>query len=154
MRTNENFSDLLTILLESNVEFLLIGAHAVMVYTKPRFTKDMDIWINPKPENAKKVYKALKLFGAPLRNVVEEDFSRPEIIYQMGGGSDRIDICTLVDGLEFDDAYKNRNFLNYGSLKVPILSREDLIKNKKASGRPQDILDLQKLQNGDFKKTD
>jgi hypothetical protein len=126
-------------------EFLIVGAYAVMAVTEPRYTKDLDVWIRPSATNARKVYRALEAFGAPLSNLTVRDLSRKGIIFQIGVEPVRIDILTQVDGIDFSEALKRSRSGTYGKVKVAFLSVEDLIANKKAVGRPQDLLDVAKL---------
>jgi len=112
----------------------------------PRFTKGLDVWIASDPENAEAVYAALKAFGAPLANLTADDFTRQDYFYQMGRPPLRVDIMMSLPGVEFEDAWKNREMVELDDLKIPFISRSDLIKAKKTSGRPQDKIDVDKLR--------
>lgn len=146
MNHHQDFKELLSALSAERADFLIVGAYAVMKYSQPRFTKDLDIWIGASPANAKKVYRALQRFGAPLKNIRVEDLATPGVVFQIGIEPVRIDILTQVDGLDFDDAWKRRVAGTYGSVRVAFLSVNDLIANKRVVGRPQDLLDIEKLQ--------
>ena len=147
MKTNKDYENLLQLLHTARARFLVVGAYAVITYTEPGYTKDLDIWISPDPQNAKKVFQALKKFGAPVRNLTIDDLTNPEMVYQIGIEPNRIDILMGVTGLEFEKAWKKRKTIRYGDTSVSILSLNDVIKSKKAVGRPQDMLDVSKLLN-------
>ena len=143
---NKDFKDMLQCLLEENVEFLLIGAYALAAYGFPRATKDLDIWVHASEMNAPKVRKSLLKFGAPMKQIDPQDFLHEGTVLQIGTAPVRIDITTKIDGITFEEAYRNRGEIDIENLKVPIISRKDLIRNKKASGRPQDLVDIQMLE--------
>ena len=139
------FRDIFKILNTVRVRYLVVGAHAVGYFTEPRYTKDLDIWTAPTPDNANRVWKALARFGAPLQGVTEQDFTNPKIIYQIGIDPHRIDILTTVGGLDFAAAWNNRIRSKYEGIKINVLSLNDLIVTKRAAGRPQDLIDLKHL---------
>lgn len=145
MSANSDFKDLLKIFNEENVEYLIVGAHAVIFYAEPRYTKDVDVWVAPTKENSRRVYRALQRFTAPLKGMTEEDFTDPELVYQMGIPPNRIDILMGVDGLTFSEAWDARTQTHYDGVPMGILSRDHLIRNKRATGRPQDLLDVARL---------
>jgi hypothetical protein len=122
-----------------------VGGYAVMKYSEPRYTKDLDLWIATDSENANSVYVALKEFGAPLANLTANDFTQEEYFYQMGRPPLRVDIMMSISGVEFEVAWKDRNVVELVGLKIPFISRHDLILAKRASGRPQDKIDVEKL---------
>lgn len=146
MPANPDFKDLFRILNEESVEYLVAGAHAVIYFSEPRYTKDLDIWVNPTPQNATRVWRALTNFGAPLTGVTPSDFHDPDLIYQIGVEPNRIDIIMGVLGVEFSGAWKAREQSSYGGVPINIMGRKALISAKEAAGRPQDQLDLQKLR--------
>ena len=146
MEVNPDFYDLLKIFSEENVEYLVVGGYAVMFYTEPRFTKDIDLWIRPSSENAQKVWKSLMQFGAPLEQVNLEDFCNSELIYQIGIAPNRIDIIMDVKGVTFESAWRNRKISKYGDVDMNVIDLDDLIASKQATGRDQDILDLKRLR--------
>ncbi|MDP2922150.1 MAG: nucleotidyltransferase [Candidatus Omnitrophota bacterium] len=127
------------------VRYLIVGAYAVTFYTEPRFTKDLDIWVDSDINNAGRLYKALAEFGTPLDGVSIADFANKNMIYQIGVAPVRIDIIAGLKGLQFDKAWKNRKKTKYGGINVNILGLKDLIYLKKKAKRPQDILDVTKL---------
>lgn len=142
----KDFKDLLRLLNENAVDYLLIGGHAFAVHAEPRTTKDLDIFIRSSPENARAVFRALAQFGAPLAGLSEADFA-DGTTFQLGVPPDRIDILQKIDGVTFDEAWKNRieGTLD-GEVPAYVISREDLIRNKLASGREQDLLDVKALR--------
>ena len=123
-----------------------MGAYAVMKYSEPRFTKDLDLWIATDPENANAVYRALKEFGAPLANLTAEDFIQQDYFYQMGIPPLRVDIMMSIPGIKFEEAWKNREVVELDNLKIMFIARSDLIRAKEASGRPQDKIDIERLK--------
>lgn len=145
MPINKDLKDLLRCLNDAGAEYLLVGAYAVIYYTEPRYTKDADLWINPNPENAKKVYEALSKFGAPIRNLTVNDLCNPEMVYQMGIEPNRIDVIMGLSGLRFTQAWKNKKKIKFDDLPLYIIDLNDLIRNKKACGRQKDFIDLEQL---------
>jgi len=147
MAINRDFRDLFSAFSAADVRFLMIGAHAVMYYTVPRYTKDLDVWIDPTPDNAARAYRALAQFGAPLQGVSVDDLHTPGTILQIGVEPNRIDVLTEVDGLpSFEEAWRHREHSTYGDVPISLLQIDDLIASKKAAGRLQDQLDLEWLE--------
>ncbi|HEY7546694.1 MAG TPA: DUF6036 family nucleotidyltransferase [Blastocatellia bacterium] len=136
----------MSILNEEQVRYLIVGGYAVIEHTEPRYTKDLDIWVSPARDNAERVYASLKRFGAPLSNITVEDFANTGTVYQMGRPPVRVDILMGVAGLDFESAWNNRVESSYGEVRTQFLSIEDLIINKRAVGRPQDLIDAENLQ--------
>ena len=145
MFANSDFNDLLRIFNANGVKYLVIGGYALIQYTEPRFTKDLDLLIGTDSRNASAVFKALREFGAPLSGLTEEDFAEEGYFYQMGVPPVRVDVFMGVPGLEFQAAWERRMENDIDGLLVPYISREDLITAKLASGRPQDLIDVQNL---------
>ena len=145
MLTSQDFKDLLNLFKEHNVRYLIVGGYAVMRYSEPRFTKDLDLFISVDETNAQAVFKALREFGAPLKDLTEQDFSEEGFFYQMGQPPLRVDILMSVDGITFDEAWTNREVVEVDGAEMVFISKADLIKGKKASGRKQDLLDLDSL---------
>ena len=143
---NQDFKDLLSTFNEHGVEFLVVGAHALAAHGIIRATKDLDVWVRPSVSNARRLISALQSFGAPTHDVTEKDFASPGITFQIGIEPVRIDVITAVDGLEFDAAWRNRVTAEYGDIPAFVLSKADLIVNKRASGRPQDLADIDALK--------
>ena len=143
---NQDYGDLFRIFNEHRVRYMVVGAYAVIYYAEPRYTKDLDLWVEPTPENADRVWKALAAFGAPLEGVSLEDFSNPELIYQVGVEPNRIDIMMAVPGLVFEAAWSRRVTSSYGGEVISILNLDDLILAKKTTNRESDKLDLRLLE--------
>ena len=146
MLTSPDFRDLLKIFEKHKIRFLIVGGYAVMKYSEPRFTKDLDVLISTDKDNTNAVYAALKEFGAPLENLTPDDFTHEDYFYQMGRTPLRIDIMMSIPGIGFNEAWENREIVELGDLKIPFISRSDLIRSKEASGRPQDMIDVDKLK--------
>jgi len=143
---SRDFRDLLKRLNDEGVEFLVVGGYAVIFHTEPRFTKDLDVWVRPTLRNAKRVWRALSLFGAPLVGITAADFTQPGNFYVMGRAPNRIDVITSVAALDFAVAWKHRVHGSYGGEPAEFLSVADLVRNKRAVGRRQDLLDVEKLE--------
>jgi hypothetical protein len=142
----KDFKDLLRALNANAAEYLIVGGYALAVHLIPRMTKDLDLFIRSDPENAKAVFRALAQFGAPLEGMTEADFV-DGTIFQIGQEPDRIDILQRIDGVSFDEAWANRiEGAVDGEVPASVISRDDLIRNKLASGREQDLLDVKKLR--------
>lgn len=139
---NPDFRDLFAALNEAQANYLVVGAHAVAFYAEPRFTKDLDVWVEASPANAPRIITALLAFGAPLAGVTEADFTRPGAVLQIGVAPNRIDITTHIDGVAFAAAWPNRLSTVFGDQAIWIIGRAELIQNKAAAARPQDLLDL------------
>ena len=146
MAVNPDFRDLLSIFNAAGVEYLLVGAHAVMAYAEPRYTKDIGLWVSPSPANAERVFRALIEFGAPMAVAEPGSFTDPELVYQIGVAPNRIDILMGLEGVAFAEAWANRNDSTYGDIPIHLIGKADLIRAKRAAGRPQDLLDLERLE--------
>jgi hypothetical protein len=142
---NSDLLEFLSVFRESEVRFLVVGGYAVMKYTEPRATKDIDLWIDTTLDNAQRVYQALARFGAPLAGYTPDDFTDPESFFQIGV-TFRVDLITSMPaGLSFDDAWDRRVIGTLHGQEVPFISIQDLIISKRGTGRPQDQLDLKNL---------
>ncbi len=139
---NPDFSDLFAALNATGADYLVVGAHAVAFHAEPRFTKDLDIWVDATPDNASRVMAALQQFGAPLRDVTVSDFTEPGVTLQIGVAPNRIDVCTTIDGVRFSEAWPTRVATTYGDDAIWVIGRAELLRNKLAAGRPQDLLDV------------
>ena len=148
---NDDFRDLLHCLREASVDFMIVGAHALAAHGLPRATGDLDVLVRPEPENATRVYRALAAFGAPLsvHGVTEADFCTLGTVYQIGLPPRRIDILTEISGVAFDDAWASRLELRVLGEPLSFLGREALITNKRAAGRPKDLVDVAALEAGE-----
>jgi len=146
MLTSPDFKELLKIFEKYKIRYLVVGGYAVMKYSEPRFTKDLDIFITTDQDNANNVYTALKEFGAPLEDLTSEDFAHKGYFYQMGRPPLRVDIMMSIPGIDFDEAWENREVVELDDLTIYFISRSDLIRAKEASARPQDMIDIDKLK--------
>jgi len=124
----------------------VVGGYAVMKYSEPRFTKNLDVLIATDQDNANNVYAALKEFGAPLENLTPDDFTNKDYFYQMGRPPLRVDIMMSIPGIKFDEAWGKRETVELDDLKIFFISRSDLIRAKEASARSQDKIDADKLK--------
>jgi len=147
MQSNRDFRDLFQCLNETGAKYLVVGAYAVIYHSEPRYTKDLDIWIEATPENAQKVWDALVKFGAPLGDLTVNDLSDSDIIYQMGVIPNRIDIMMDIEGVRFSEAWENRFASTYEDQPIYVLGRDDTIRAKRTSAREQDLLDVKRLEN-------
>jgi len=148
-KLSKDHADLLSELNAHGVEYLLVGGYVVGAYSEPRTTKDLDVFICCSEDNSRAVYKALALFGAPLAGLTPEDFRDTKTYYQMGIPPERVDILKVLSGVTFEEAWQNRVYgLVNGSVRVPVISYEDLVKNKTAAGRPRDLLDVHEMNRG------
>ncbi|MFN8709900.1 MAG: nucleotidyltransferase [Planctomyces sp.] len=146
MDLTSDFKEFVELLNKHNVRYLIVGGYAVAVYGHPRYTKDLDIWVEPAPDNSNGVVAALTDFGFGSVNLTRDDFLKPGWVIKLGNPPNRIDLLTSVSGLEFEEAFAQRNVVDVMDLPVAFVSLKDLIRNKKASGRPQDIADVSHLQ--------
>lgn len=140
-----DYEELFKIFNTYSIRYVVVGAQAVIFFSEPRYTKDMDVWVPPELNDPELVYKALKKFGAPLHGVSPHDFEDKKMILQIGVPPVRIDVLTHVAGTSARRVWKTRRKGYYGKEKINIIDIRELIKTKKKSGRPQDLLDLEKL---------
>ena len=129
-----------------NVEYLIVGAHALAAHGHVRATKDLDIWIHANKGNAERVLAALTEFGAPLHGLTTEDLVQPGTIFQIGVPPLRVDILTAIDGVQFPEAWPDRFEAKLGGEPTFVISAHHLVKNKQAAGRLQDLADIERLQ--------
>ena len=146
---NRDFAEILSELFAAGAEFLIVGAHALAAHGIPRATGDLDIWVRPTPENADRVLQALQRFGAPLFDLTREDLTRADTVFQIGIPPSRVDILSGISGVDFDAAWARRMTITIDDQTLAVLSREDFIANKRAAGRPKDLLDLALLDEAD-----
>lgn len=137
-----DFVAMLSALSAEQVEFMLVGAHALAAHGFVRATQDIDILVRPTPQNAARVFKALKSFQAPLFDLAETDLVDPDVIYQVGVEPNRIDIMNDISGVTWAEAWAGRTEITVEGLRVPVLGLEEFVRNKRASGRPKDRADL------------
>jgi len=145
---NRDFVEMLTALSAEGVEFLIVGAYAVAGHGLPRATGDIDLWVRPSRDNATKVWNALGRFGAPRSRLTPESFTERDIVYQIGLPPNRIDILTDIDGVTFEEAWRDRVPCPVEGGSFFMISRHHLLANKRATGRPQDLADVARLEEG------
>jgi Nucleotidyl transferase of unknown function (DUF2204) len=146
MAENPDYRELLQLLNEFEVEYLIVGGYAVMKYSEPRYTKDLDVWVHNSRQNALRVVEALKKFGAPVDHdgVTAETFTENQVVYQIGIAPVRIDILTEITGVGFTAAWKNRVAGTFFGVSTNFIALDDLMTNKQALGRSSDLKDLRK----------
>ncbi|MCL2183092.1 MAG: nucleotidyl transferase AbiEii/AbiGii toxin family protein [Chitinispirillia bacterium] len=142
----DDYRDMITALVEEKVQFLLVGGYAVGVHGYQRPTKDIDFLVWPNPENALRVIKALEKFGAPMHDISVEDFEKEGTVFQIGVQPVRIDIVTAIVDVNFEEAYRNAQMAVVDGINFPVIPLQDLIKNKRAAGRPRDLNDAEHLE--------
>lgn len=142
----KDFEELLAGLTRHRVRFVVVGAHALAHHAKPRYTKDLDLFVEPDHENGARVVAALEEFGFAGLGIRPEDFDRPGRILQLGVPPNRVDFMTSIDAVSFIEAWDSRVEGVYGAQRVPFIGYDALVKNKTASARPQDLADLEILR--------
>jgi hypothetical protein len=148
MQVLRDFKELLELLNEQRVKYVIVGGYAVAFNGAPRYTGDIDILVKPDKANAARILKALKAFGFASLKLTESDLNKPDITIQFGIAPIRIDIITSISGVTWEKAFKGRKKGKYGNVPVSYLGRKELIENKKATGRPKDLADIDALDQG------
>ena len=143
---NQDFREFVQSLNDNNVRYLVIGGYAVAFHGYPRYTQDLDVWVESSPENATNMIKALEQFGFASLGLQAEDFLVPDQVIQLGFPPSRIDILMSAEGVEFESCYASRVQVVIGGTRVNFIDLENLKKNKRAAGRKQDLADLEKLE--------
>lgn len=143
---NEDYKEMLSLLLANRVKFLVVGAYALGVYGYPRATGDVDLWVECSKENSKRIYDSLIAFGAPISALTPQTFMEPGIVFQIGVAPRRIDFLTKIDGVDFIEAYEDKEEVELEGLTIPFLSKGHLIQNKESTGREKDQLDARQLK--------
>lgn len=146
MVLNKDFREFIASLNENNVRYLIVGGYAVGFHGYPRYTKDLDVWIEISNENAENVVKALNQFGFSSSGFSAEDFINPDEFTQLGYPPNRIDIITSCEGVDFSSCYATKMQIEIDGLKVDFIDYENLLKNKQTVGRPQDLADVSNLK--------
>ncbi|MGE5112051.1 MAG: nucleotidyltransferase [Acidobacteriaceae bacterium] len=146
MAENPHYKELLQLLNEFEIEYLIVGGFAVMKYGEPRFTKDLDVWVHNSARNSARVVEALRKFGAPVDHdrITPDTFLGKQVVYQIGIAPVRIDILTEITGVEFANAWSKRVASTFFGVPVHFISLDDLVANKRALGRSSDLKDLQR----------
>ncbi len=143
---NQDFKEFIQLLNDNQVRYLIVGGYAVALHGYPRYTKDIDIWIELTQENATRIVKTLDQFGFASLGLKESDFLVEDQIIQLGYAPNRIDILTTLTGVTFEECYDLRLLVEIDGVKVSFIDLDNLRKNKKATGRLQDLADLEKLE--------
>ncbi|MFP4395667.1 MAG: DUF6036 family nucleotidyltransferase [Anaerolineales bacterium] len=143
---NQDFKEFIISLNDNRVRYLVIGGYAVSLHGYPRYTKDIDIWIEMSPENARRMVKAMEQFGFGSLGLQADDFQEPDQIIQLGYPPNRIDLITTPPGVDFESSYASRAEVEIDDVKVNFIDLEHLKQNKRAAGRLQDLADLENLQ--------
>ncbi len=143
---NQDYVDILSLFNKHGCSYVVVGAYAMSAYGYIRMTGDLDILINPVQENAKKVYSALKEFGAPLADVYIEDFARPGLAFQIGVSPLRVDIITAIDGVDAPTAISTAVVVRKDGIDIPFLSKGNIIQNKRSTGRLKDSVDVEEFE--------
>ena len=148
MSLNAGLREFIELLNSRGVEYVIVGAHSLAFHGRPRYTGDLDILVRPSRENATKLVSLLQDFGFEKGDFAETDFTAPEQMIQLGRAPNRIDLLTSISGVQIEDAFRTKISTELEGLLVFVLSKDSLIRNKKAVGRPQDIADLEGLERG------
>lgn len=141
-----DFEELLACFNAKSVKAIVVGGHALAFHGRPRFTKDLDVLVEPTHENAERVMEALTAFGFGSVGLTPDDFCEPGRIVQLGIAPNRIDLLTSIDGVTFEDAWAGRATGMFGAEPVAYLGRAEFLRNKRAAGRPQDLADIDAIQ--------
>jgi Nucleotidyl transferase of unknown function (DUF2204) len=146
MAENPHYKELLQLLNEFEVEYLIVGGFAVMKYGEPRYTKDLDVWVHNSAKNSVRVVQALQKFGVPLDHdgITAETFTEKQVVYQIGVAPVRIDILTEITGVDFKNAWRKKVPSTFFGVPVHFISFDDLVANKQALGRSSDLKDLKR----------
>ncbi len=145
MELDRDLSEFIECCIAREVRFLVVGGYAVAAHGHPRYTKDLDVWIWIDPANARRLIGALDDFGFGSLGLIEDDFTRPGLVVQLGHPPKRIDLLTSIDGVVFDDCWPSRMEVAVGGVTMPVIDLDSLVANKRASGRLQDLADAEVL---------
>lgn len=141
-----DFGDFLRLLNARQVRYMVAGGYAVAAHGTPRYTKDLDVWTEVEPDNARRLVQALAEFGMASLGLTATDFLEQDTIIQLGYEPNRIDVLTGLSGIEFSSAYPRRVMVEFDGIEVAVIGREDLIANKRALGRARDLADIEDIQ--------
>ena len=145
MEVQQDFRELLALFNDHRVSYVIVGGYALAFHGAPRFTGDLDIFVKPDHENAGRIVAALGAFGFASLGLTESDFERPDQVIQLGVSPVRVDLLTSITGLSWEEVIASRVPSNYGDVPVNYIGREELILNKRATGRAKDLADLEAL---------
>ena len=143
---SKDFIEFIELLNAHNVRYLVVGGYAVALHGHPRYTKDLDVWIELSPKNAENIINALEEFGFGSLGLTPEDFLERDQIIQLGYPPNRIDILTTLKDIQFNDCYKEKVEIQIQGIKINFIDLENLKLNKRATGRPQDLADAENLE--------
>ncbi len=145
MKLDKDFNEFVELFVAKGVRFLVVGGYALAAHGYPRATDDFDAWVWANSENAEKIVECLAEFGFGSLNLTTDDFTTLDRVVQLGYPPYRIDIITSISGVEFENAWANRLVVDVDGMQVPFIGRDDLLTNKRATGRPKDLLDVERL---------
>jgi hypothetical protein len=143
---NRNFVAMLSALFDADADYLIVGAYALAAHDRPRATKSLDIWVRASRANAKRVRRAIEIFGMPVDKISVDDLASPGLVLQFGVPPQRIDVMTSVSGITFDEAWPRRILVDVEGKQHPVIGKNDLIRNKRAAARAQDLVDVDALE--------
>ena len=143
IETNPDFLDLLRFLNANGVEFMVVGAYALAAHGCPRNTKDIDLFYRATPDNAGRILAALRDFGFEGANLTPDDLLQPKSVIQLGYPPRRIDLMNAITGVEFSEAWQHRVLATFGDVEVPVIGKDDFVRNKLATGRLRDLGDIE-----------
>lgn len=146
---NRDFKEFVELLNASRVEYLVVGGYALAAYGHPRYTGDLDIWLRATPDNVDRLLTVLDAFGFGGRGPTPAEFLQPDTVVQLGYPPARIDLLSSIDGVAFDDCFPRRQLVQVGDLELPLINESDFRINKRASGRPKDLADIESLDGPD-----
>jgi predicted nucleotidyltransferase len=153
MELDNNFKEFIKLLNENEVKYLVVGGFAVAIHGYPRYTKDIDFWIWANPENAEKLLKTIQDFGLGTLGLAIEDFYNPDNVIQLGYEPQRIDLIIQLEGLDFEICFAQRKDVEFEGIPISFIGFDDLIKNKRSTGRAKDRVDAQTLERKAKKKS-
>ena len=137
---------MLSALFDAGADYLIVGAHALAAYDRPRATKDLDIWVRASRANAERVRRAIETFGMAVDKISVDDLASPGLVLQFGFPPQRIDMMTSISGVTFDEAWPRRIFVDVEGKQHPVIGKDELIRNKRAAARAQDLVDVKELE--------
>jgi len=146
---NRDFVEMLCELSDAGADYLIVGAYALAAHDRPRATADLDIWVRASADNARRVRRAIESFGMPVDRISVEDLEKPGLVLQFGFPPQRIDVMNSIDGITFDEAWPNRILIDVEGRQHPVIGKDDLIRNKRAAARAQDLVDVAELERAD-----
>lgn len=146
MKLHKDIREFIALCLSQRVEFLLVGGYALAFHGAPRFTEDIDFMVLVSPGNADKLFAVLTEFGFGGAGITRDDFLESDQVIQLGRAPHRIDILTGISGVTWQEAWASRTQVDLDGLEIQVIGKAELIRNKQASGRPQDVADLARLR--------